>query len=421
MGLAGTRMQPCPAAVAAPVTVPTAAFADGAHELRQCAVDFSGIEACSAPRPLLIDNGAPELAFVAPRPGEEPQRVEVTATDPASGVAAGRIAFRRAGESAWTALPTRLRAGASGARDAPRSRPGGGRRAAPLPGRSERRGRQHRDDDPLRRRLADGPAGALGPERRAGGPPGTEEPPERRGGHGKDAGRRGWRRPRRLARRRTCQLADGRLRRGRDPPRAPRRIGASRRSRPVGGRSCREADPGRRPVRPRRRPRPPHRDDADRRRRQLRAPPAARTLAHAQRLRRQCAGARSRPLHLRVRAGVSLAAEPSRLADRRDGPASAAGSAAAAPPSRAPASWSRSPTSSGRATRWRPVLVTRTDRAAASAAPYRFRYVTGLARIRLRATAPAEARWPYAPGSSPSAHDRGPWLGRGRAGDAGTG
>ncbi|HEV2790558.1 MAG TPA: hypothetical protein VGV69_04590, partial [Solirubrobacterales bacterium] len=50
--------------------------------------------------------------------------------------------------------------------------------------------------------------------------------------------------------------------------------------------------------------------------------------------------------------------------------------------------------------RWRPVLVTRTDHDGRYRARYRFRYVTGRATIRLRATALAEERWPYAPGSS---------------------
>jgi len=50
---------------------------------------------------------------------------------------------------------------------------------------------------------------------------------------------------------------------------------------------------------------------------------------------------------------------------------------------------------------WRPVLVTRTDHHGRYRAHYRFRYVTGQAAIRLRATALAEERWPYAPGSSP--------------------
>lgn len=51
--------------------------------------------------------------------------------------------------------------------------------------------------------------------------------------------------------------------------------------------------------------------------------------------------------------------------------------------------------------RWRPVLVTRSDHHGRFQAHYRFRYVTGSASIRLRATALAEERWPYAPGSSP--------------------
>jgi hypothetical protein len=50
---------------------------------------------------------------------------------------------------------------------------------------------------------------------------------------------------------------------------------------------------------------------------------------------------------------------------------------------------------------WRPVLVTRTDHHGRYRAHYRFRYVTGTAAIRLRATALAEERWPYAPGFSP--------------------
>jgi hypothetical protein len=52
--------------------------------------------------------------------------------------------------------------------------------------------------------------------------------------------------------------------------------------------------------------------------------------------------------------------------------------------------------------RWRPVLVTRTDHDGRYRARYRFRYIAGLAAIRLRATALAEERWPYAPGSSPA-------------------
>jgi hypothetical protein len=52
------------------------------------------------------------------------------------------------------------------------------------------------------------------------------------------------------------------------------------------------------------------------------------------------------------------------------------------------------------ARRWRPVLFVRSDRSGHFHARYRFRYVTGEARIRFRAVALAEERWPYAPGAS---------------------
>lgn len=50
--------------------------------------------------------------------------------------------------------------------------------------------------------------------------------------------------------------------------------------------------------------------------------------------------------------------------------------------------------------RWRPVMVIRTDRAGRFRTRYRFRYVTGAARIRLRAAVMPEHDWPYAPGAS---------------------
>jgi hypothetical protein len=50
--------------------------------------------------------------------------------------------------------------------------------------------------------------------------------------------------------------------------------------------------------------------------------------------------------------------------------------------------------------RWRPVLVARSDHSGRFQARYRFRYITGTARIQLRAVALAEERWPYAPGAS---------------------
>lgn len=49
---------------------------------------------------------------------------------------------------------------------------------------------------------------------------------------------------------------------------------------------------------------------------------------------------------------------------------------------------------------WRPVLVTRSNHSGRFRARYRFRYIAGTARIRLRAVALAEERWPYVPGAS---------------------
>jgi hypothetical protein len=54
------------------------------------------------------------------------------------------------------------------------------------------------------------------------------------------------------------------------------------------------------------------------------------------------------------------------------------------------------------ADRWRPVLVVRSDHSGRFRAQYRFRYINDPARIRLRAMALAEDRWPYAPGASRS-------------------
>lgn len=52
------------------------------------------------------------------------------------------------------------------------------------------------------------------------------------------------------------------------------------------------------------------------------------------------------------------------------------------------------------ARRWRPVLVVRSDHGGRFRGRYRFRYVSGTARIRLRAETLAEDRWPYVPGAS---------------------
>jgi hypothetical protein len=104
-------------------------------------------------------------------------------------------------------------------------------------------------------------------------------------------------------------------------------------------------------------------------------------------------------LDLRVRSGVTLAAKPLSLSTgemvRLRGRVRTRG--AAVPRRGKLIAIQYLEAASGR---WRPVLVTRSDRSGRFRARYRFRYVSGTARVRLRATALAEERWPYAPGSS---------------------
>jgi hypothetical protein len=108
----------------------------------------------------------------------------------------------------------------------------------------------------------------------------------------------------------------------------------------------------------------------------------------------------SRPaLLLRVRGGVSLSAKPRRLSTGRvvhfGGRVRAAGAPLPRRGKLVAIQYLESATH-----RWRPVLVTRTDHGGRFRAHYRFRYVTGTARIELRALALPEERWPYAPGAS---------------------
>jgi hypothetical protein len=106
-----------------------------------------------------------------------------------------------------------------------------------------------------------------------------------------------------------------------------------------------------------------------------------------------------RRLELQVRAAVSLRAEPRRLRTggrlRLEGRVGTRGARVPRAGKLVTVSyWERE------ARRWRPVIVTRTDRAGRFTSSYRFRYVTRRARIRMRAEVRAEAGWPYAPGAS---------------------
>jgi len=109
--------------------------------------------------------------------------------------------------------------------------------------------------------------------------------------------------------------------------------------------------------------------------------------------------ARRASLDLRVRSGISLSAAPRTLrtgqAVRLGGRVRSRGAAVPRRGKLVAIQYLEAATH-----RWRPVLVTRTDHGGRFRAHYRFRYVSGAASIRLRATALAEERWPYAPGSS---------------------
>jgi hypothetical protein len=110
--------------------------------------------------------------------------------------------------------------------------------------------------------------------------------------------------------------------------------------------------------------------------------------------------ARRPALELRVRSGISLRAVPESLrtgqALRLSGKVKSAGAPIPRRGKLVAIQYLEQATR-----RWRPVLVTRTDHHGRYRAHYRFRYISGSASIRLRATALAEERWPYAPGFSP--------------------
>lgn len=110
--------------------------------------------------------------------------------------------------------------------------------------------------------------------------------------------------------------------------------------------------------------------------------------------------ARRAPLELRVRGGVTLAAAPMSL---RTGEAVRLRGLVRSRGARLPRRGKLVAIEylERAARRWRPVLLTRTDHRGRFRTRYRFRYVSGGAAIRLRATAPPEERWPYVRGSSP--------------------
>ncbi len=415
--LRATKLQPCPAAAARSVEVDTARLADGSHVLRGCATDFSGGQDC-APADLEVDNSPPAISFATAAEGE----VAASVSDRYSGPATGTISMRRSDTAAWTPLATDLD------RDDDRT----ATLSARLPDLSA--------GTYFFRAVAADAAGNSGSAqlRVAGGP--AELRHQAADGHGQKGANSDGGGP---ARRRRATRLEVRLvavgDRGSTSARAvpvDAEAGGTGASRPLppgsaGRRSPRAASGGGltvdygtaaevrgrltdahgglagypvavtaraaagigAPVRRRVVTDPDGRFE-------LRLPPGtSRRVAVAFHGGGGLAPAR-RSLTLRVRAGVSLIAAPTQL---RTGESVELRGRVRLGPARV----SRRGKLVAiqyleRATkRWRPALVLRTDAAGRFDTGYRFRYVTGLAQIRLRATAPAEGGWPFARGSSP--------------------
>jgi len=88
---------------------------EGGHDVRYWARDLAGNEndgtgenRAPGVAAVQIDMTAPSLAFTARQDPADPDRLEALVSDPLSGVADGRVSYRRQGDAGWTELPTRL-------------------------------------------------------------------------------------------------------------------------------------------------------------------------------------------------------------------------------------------------------------------------------------------------------------------------
>ena len=93
--------------------------AEGVHPISYWARDLAGNEndgiggnAPARTAEVKIDLTAPQAAFTNGQDPDDPDRLEVRASDSLSGVAGGSVSYRRRGAGQWTSLPTR--AGQSG-------------------------------------------------------------------------------------------------------------------------------------------------------------------------------------------------------------------------------------------------------------------------------------------------------------------
>jgi hypothetical protein len=369
------------------LTVPRA----GAYAISVWLRDEAGNEAPSsaATAVLRLDDVAPGVAFAATEREGVPETVNATVTDEHSGPAGGEIDYRRLGSDAWLELPTK-------------SQPGQTRDRATLAARipdSLGPGTYL-----LRADAVDGAGNHATTTRRVDG---TEmafrkqpDPPARSSRRGPEGRRRGGAKTRVFARLRwhgrlgtavTVPFGERVRLSGRLLDAAGAGI-SGRRLRIV----CRPSKGALAPTRVLRARTGDHGGF------RLDLPPGpSRRVAVAFRGDERFEPALRAPLSLRVRGGVTLRARPAALetgetldlrgrVKTRGAPLPRRGKLVAIQYLEAATD------------RWRPVLVTRSDHSGRYRARYRFRYVSSTARIRLRAVAMAEERWPYAPGASRS-------------------
>jgi hypothetical protein len=398
----GTKLQPCPSTSSRSVEVDTTGLADGVHTVGGCATDFAGDQGCAAEARIQVDNSPPALAIVGAGEGE----ATATLSDRYSGIGSGAISVRRADAEGWTDLPTEIdRDGSGGATLTARLPDLGGAAYSLRVVGTDAVGNTATVQQRVPGSAAEGSGRAPG-----GGGKGNDGGKKGGGSSGKGAASSSGVEGTSSTSGRATHLVARLVRKGdRDPAGSSLTVdygtavevrgrltdarGGGVEGRPVTVVVRGAAGVGGAPER--------RRVLTDRGGRfDLRLPAGtSRRVVVAFHGGGGFATAPRRSLALRVRAAVSLAAEPTDLdtgesvrlhGQVRLGPArvSRRGKLIAIQYLE-------------RATgRWRPALVVRTDAKGRFDTKYRFRYVTGLAEIRLRATAPAEGRWPFARGSS---------------------
>lgn len=398
----GTRMRPCPTEAGATHSLDTRKLSDGEHSAHNCSRDFAGNLGCTGAHTFRVDNGAPGLALDASADPADSGLAKARVADPHSGPASGALFYRRAGVPAWTELPTELRPA--------EEEEGVATLRAKLPIDLLEPGLYE-----LRAAAADVAGNETATTRRSDGseatfrieppPPPPPPPAPTAGGKAKPKKPAGKGHPapsRSRARTRLFARLRGGGRRGRE---LTVRFGARAL---LSGRLLRAAGAGLAGRRLTVVSRPPGMPARTRRRVVVSGPRGGFRLTlppgPSRRLVVRFAGAaglapaRRAGLSLRVRGGVRLRLARTSL---RTGQLLRIGGRVR-PRATLPARGKLVAIQyfEDEARRWRPVLIAHANRAGRFRARYRFRYVSGTARIRLRAVALPEAGWPFEAGAS---------------------